>query len=486
MADDNKDKPPSDDARRYDSRGTLRAGGKTLNYRATAAWLTLFDGDRRKATVFHTYYRLAQRGGRRPITFVFNGGPGAASAYLHVGAVGPRRVACGREGGLLPAPAKLVDNAESWLPFTDLVFVDPVGTGLSRTLPGNEDKDAKSGKEQPEDTFYWDVDKDLSSLCEFIGQFLSREGRWSAPIHVAGESYGGYRVARLVRTLQEKSGIGLSGAVLISPVLEWDAIFSSRFNALAAVMRLPSYAASARRHGRCAAARGGETLEAFLARAEEFALTEYLPAVAAPGALDGKFLDRLVSWTGLDRDRLRRQSGMPGIEQFVRDLLRDEGKVLGRYDAGVWIDDPFPFTDSYRGVDVTLDGLNRVYTVAANQHLRDRLGVDSERRYELLSYDVNRKWQWRDAHSGSPVPPGAAEDLAVGLSMSPEMRLAVVHGAYDLITPYFDSKYLLQQLRRGSPLSESVAMHVYEGGHMFYMWERSRRQFTRDVRALYD
>ena len=177
---------------------------------------------------------------------------------------------------------------------------------------------------------------------------------------------------------------------------------------------------------------------------------------------------------------------MPGIDEFVRDLLRDEGKVLGRYDAGVWLDDPFPLADSFQGVDITLDGLNRIYTVAANQHLRDRLGVDSERRYELLSYDVNRKWQWRDAESGNPVPAGAAEDLAVGLSMNPEMRLAVVHGAYDLITPYFDSKYLLQQMRRGSPLSEPIAFHVYEGGHMFYMWERSRRQFTRDARALYD
>ena len=485
MAEENNDKPKGDETRRYDSRGSLRAGGRTLNYRATAGWLPLLDGDRRKATIFHTYYRLAQRGRQRPLTFVFNGGPGAASAYLHVGAVGPQRVACGREGSLPPSPAKLVDNAESWLPFTDLVFVDPVGTGLSRTLPPAEDKDAKPGKEKPEDTFYWDVDKDLSALCDFIGQFLSSEGRWAAPIYIAGESYGGYRVARLVRMLQQKAGIGLSGAMLISPVLEWDSIFASGLNALGAAIRLPSYAAAARRHGRCRNARKGETLPRFLARAEEFSLKEYLPAVATPGALDGDLLEAVAGWVGLDAERVRRHNGMPGIDQFVRDLLRDEGKVLGRYDAGVWIDDPFPLTDGYHGIDITLDGLNRIYTVAANQHLRDNLGVDSERRYELLSYDVNRKWQWRDAQSGSPVPPGASEDLAVGLSMNPDMRLAVVHGAYDLITPYYDSRYLLNQLQRGSPLSEPIAFHVYEGGHMFYMWETSRRQFARDARALY-
>ena len=242
MAEEN-DKPKSaseEVARRHESRGTLRVGRRTLSYRATAASLPLLEGDRRKATVFHTYYRLAQRGGRRPLTFVFNGGPGAASAYLHVGALGPRRVVCGREGTLPPSPAKLVDNAESWLSFTDLVFVDPVGTGLSRTLPAADEKDSKSGKPPPEDPFYWDVEKDLSALCDFIGQFLSRESRWDAPIYIAGESYGGYRVARLARMLQQKAGIGLSGAVLISPVLEWDALFASRFSALAAAMRLPS------------------------------------------------------------------------------------------------------------------------------------------------------------------------------------------------------------------------------------------------------
>jgi carboxypeptidase C (cathepsin A) len=474
-----------DTGRRYDSQGKLTVDGQAVNYQASAAWLPLFDGERRRASVFHVYYRRAQRGTNRPLTFVFNGGPGAASAYLHVGALGPRRVDCGKEGAVPAAPARLVDNTESWLAFTDLVFVDPVGTGLSRTEPaaaGGED----AKKEPPaEDTFYWDVSKDLASLCDFIGGFLTREGRWSSPIYLAGESYGGYRVARLLRMLQEKAGIGVSGAMLISPALEWDALLASRFHVLGGALRLPSYAAAARRHGRCSHARKKESLADFLNRAERYAMTEYLPALASGDERDAEFLRHLYAWTGVPEDRLVRHGGMPPIDGFVRELLRDEQRVVGLYDAGVAIDDPFPYSDAFKGVDPTLDGINRLYTVAANQHLRDGLGVDAERQYQLLSYDVNRRWQWRDSDTGSPIPPGGAEDIAVALSINPATRITIVHGIYDLVTPYFDSKYLLQQLARGSRFAEQVELALYEGGHMFYMWQKSRRAFTRDAQALY-
>jgi len=473
--------------KRYESRGKLKLSGKEFNYEATAAWLSLKDGDNRKADVFHTYYRQPRRaGGKRPLTFVFNGGPGAASAYLHVGTVGPKRVECGAEGSLPAAPARLVDNQESWLSFTDLVFVDPVGTGLSKTVP--QESAGESKEKTTPDTFYWDANKDLDALCEFIAAFLSREGRWASPIFIAGESYGGYRCARLVRMLQEKAGIGLSGAILISPAMEWDSLFASRFNSLAAAIRLPSYAAAARRHGRCGTSRRGESLAAFLLRAEQFALGEYLPVVAAASGdapPDKKFLDSLAQWIGLDPERLNDHSGMPAIDTFVRTLLQDEGKVLGLYDAGTMTEDPFPGSDTFRGVDPTLGGLNRLYTTATNQHLRDNLGVDSECHYELLNYDVNSRWQWRDEKTGSPIPVGATEDLAVGLGMNPQMKLSIVHGVYDLVTPYFESKYLVNQLRRGSKLANAILLQNYEGGHMFYMWQKSRRAFVRDMAKMY-
>ncbi|MEE4145376.1 MAG: hypothetical protein V2I26_11295 [Halieaceae bacterium] len=473
--------------KRYESRGRLTFAGKAFNYETTAAWLSLKDGDTRKADVFHTYYRQPRRGAsKRPLTFVFNGGPGAASAYLHVGTVGPKRVECGVEGSLPAAPARLVDNQESWLAFTDLVFVDPVGTGLSRTVPQENTGDGK--EKSAADTFYWDANKDLDALCEFIAAFLSREGRWASPIYIAGESYGGYRCARLVRMLQEKAGIGLSGALLISPAMEWDGLFASRFNSLAAAIRLPSYAAAARRHGRCANSRKGESLAAFLLRAEQFALREYLPAVAAASGdspLEKELVDSLARWIGVNPQQLMAQSGMPAIDTFVRTLLQEQGKVLGLYDAGSVTEDPFPGSDTFRGVDPTLGGLNRLYTTATNQHLRDNLGVDSEYHYELLNYNANSRWQWRDEKSGSPIPAGATEDLAVGLGMNPAMKLSIVHGVYDLVTPYFESKYLVNQLRRGSALANAILLHNYEGGHMFYMWQKSRRAFTRDTAKMY-
>lgn len=481
---DNSNRPED---KRHESSGKLKVAGKDLNYEASAAWLSLKDGSTRKADVFHTYYRQARRGGsKRPLTFVFNGGPGAASAYLHVGTVGPKRVECGSEGSLPASPARLVDNQESWLAFTDLVFIDPVGTGLSKIVPPENPGEGK--EKTAADTSYWNANKDLDALCEFIAAFLSREGRWASPIHIAGESYGGYRCARLVRMLQEKAGIGLSGAMLISPAMEWDSLFASRFNSLAAAIRLPSYAAAARRHGRCRNSRKGENLAAFLLRAEQFALGEYLPAMAAAGGdspLDDNLMDSLAHWVGLSPAQLSAHSGMPAIDSFVRALLQDQGKVLGLYDAGTVTDDPFPGSDTFRGVDPTLGGLNRLYTTATNQHLRDNLGVDSECHYELLNYDVNSRWQWRDEKTGSPIPAGATEDLAVGLGMNPQMKLSIVHGVYDLVTPYFESKYLVNQLRRGSKLANAIQLHNYEGGHMFYMWQKSRRDFTRDAAKMY-
>ena len=484
----------------FESRGSLTSGGRKLNYQATAGWLPLFKDERESARVFHTYYRVAGRGGansrnaaKRPLTFVFNGGPGAASAYLHVGAVGPKRVDTPADGSLPASPVRLVDNAESWLPFTDLVFIDPVGTGLSRTTPEIKADNSSGDSDKPgnpaEDTFYWDVTKDLEALCDFISGFLSKQGRWSSPIHLAGESYGGYRVGRLVRMLQEQAGVGLTGAILISPVFEWDTLFAGRFNSLAAAMSIPSFAAAARFHGRAAQARAGESLTDFLSRAERFALADYLPANALGGtasaAVRRKATNELARWIGLDAALLASRGGRIDRVGFCRELLRDEHKVLGWYDAAATTEDPFPASDLFEGVDPTLGGLNRIYVAAANTHIRENLGVSSERTYELLNYSVNRKWQWRDDASGAPVPPGATDDLAVGLTMNPQMKLLVVHGVYDLVTPYFESKHLLQQLTDGSSPARHIRFAGYEGGHMFYMWRASRRAFTRDARRLY-
>lgn len=208
---------------------TLSLPDQEIRYIAVSEWQTLFDQEKPVASMFYVaYLASADSALPRPLTFVFNGGPGAASAYLHMGALGPKRVYFAANGSLPKPPVRVVDNVESWLSFTDLVFIDPIGTGFSRSLPQDKDTQDKSGEKAnphevalPKETEFWEVERDLKALGEFIQRFLSQKKRWLSPIFIAGESYGGFRVARLVRKLQQEFGVGLSGAILISPAMEF-------------------------------------------------------------------------------------------------------------------------------------------------------------------------------------------------------------------------------------------------------------------------
>jgi len=208
-----------------------------LSYTATADWVTLNKREKPIARMFHVAYLAKGHGSsRRPVTFVFNGGPGAASAYLHMGALGPRRTVFQTDGSLPPPPAKVLPNLESWLRFTDLVFIDPIGTGFSRMIEEEKPKegdakgDGAQGEKKTDRTEFFEVTRDLESLGEFIQKFLSKHHRWTSPVFIAGESYGGFRVAKLARMLQEKYGVGLNGVVLISPAIEFDSLIGSDYN----------------------------------------------------------------------------------------------------------------------------------------------------------------------------------------------------------------------------------------------------------------
>jgi carboxypeptidase C (cathepsin A) len=231
---------------------TWTGGGTPIDYTASAKWLVLRKKEKPAAEIFSVSYVAKGGDADRPVTFVFNGGPGASSAYLHLGAVGPRRVAFPADGTLPQMPPRLVQNDESWLAFTDLVFVDPVGTGFSRVID-DEQKDGSSEDKKKDEANdpkeYFGLKRDLESLCEFMARWLSGNDRWGSPIFVAGESYGGYRVGRLVRMLQESTGIGLNGAILISPALEIATLASSDYDVLAWVDLLPTMAAAATHHG---------------------------------------------------------------------------------------------------------------------------------------------------------------------------------------------------------------------------------------------
>ncbi len=470
--------------------GTWSGGTKPIEYTATGKWLVLRKKEKPAAEIFSVSYVAKDAGDDRPVTFVFNGGPGASSAYLHLGAVGPKRVDFPPDGTLPEMPPRLVENEASWLEFSDLVFVDPVGTGFSRIIENEKKDDEKEKKEDAADPKeYFGQKRDLESLSEFMGRWLSTNGRWGSPIFIAGESYGGYRVGRLMRTLQENTGIGLNGAILISPALEITPLSPTDYDAAAWIDRLPTMVAAAVHHGRSRAFSNGTGLEAVLSEAESFATDDYAAFLARgasmPEAERDRVLARLADLLGLPLDLVLRAGGRISIRLFSRELLRDQRKVLGLYDSTITATDPFPDRDPFEGPDPTLSGISPAYTMGINRLLRSEIGVDTDREYSVLSMETFLAWR-NDAdqqHFFTP-PMGAADDFRYGMSLNPHMKAFITHGRYDLVTPYFASDRLRNLMRLDPEMVGRLTVQHFGGGHMFYAWESSRREFTAAIAAF--
>jgi carboxypeptidase C (cathepsin A) len=463
-------------------------------YQATADWLVLRKQEKPVAEIFYVHYRLLDAAADRPLTFVFNGGPGAASAYLHVGALGPRRVVFNADGSQPRPPARLTDNAETWLAFTDLVFVDPVGTGFSRRVDEPEAKDAK-GAEKPgegdkdKEKEFYKLNRDLDALGEMITKFLSRFQHWSRPIFIAGESYGGFRVAKLARRLQQGFGVGLSGAILISPALEMHLLEGSDYDVLTWIDAFPSMALAALHHGRSRALARGMDLGAARAAAEAFAtgdLTKLLVRGAALGAGEqAEICARAAALLGVSDRFVADRGGRISRAAFVRELFRDEGKICGLYDASTVAVDPFPDRESFQGADPTLFAIERAFTGAINTQVREVIGLETERDYHLLNLEVNAIWGLDDRKHAFELQVGATDDLRYGMALNPHMRVFLTHGLYDLVTPYFAADRLVSLMRLQPAQLENLVVQHYHGGHMFYLWEESRRRFSTDIAAFY-
>ena len=464
-------------------------GAKPLDYTATAKWLVLRKKEKPSAEIFSVSY-VAEGGDQsRPVAFVFNGGPGASSAFLHMGALGPQRVDFPADGTLPGLPPKLVQNESSWLGFADLVFVDPVGTGFSRIIepgkPGEgEKKPEQQGEgEKPDPDEYFGQKRDLESMCEFMGRWLSENDRWGSPVFIAGESYGGYRVGRLVRMLQEETGIGLNGAILISPAMELTALAPSDYSVTTWVDLLPTMAGGAAFHGRSRAFPAGTSLDEVRAGAEEFASGDYATFLIRGAYLGApereRTLNRLADFLGLPIEFVMRSEGRVNPVFFARELLRDERKIAGFYDLTITGTDPFPDrTDFESTPDPTLAGISPAYTAAINRQLRSEIGVRTDREYRLLSLEVNQAWKEDTKRHFFAPPEGATDSFRYGMSLNPHMKAFLTHGRYDMATPYYASDRL-RNLMRLDPASEGrLTVRHFEGGHMFYAWEESRHAFT--------
>lgn len=470
---------------------------KPRKYTARAEWMVLRQAEKPAAEMFHIAYMLDKKDkAKRPVTFICNGGPGAASAYLHLGAIGPERVVFNSDGSIPPPPCQLANNDESWLAFSDLVFIDPIGTGFSRPIEteglkkeGQAAPSSDGASAQKPKSEYYQLNRDLQSLCEFIQQFLSTHGRWMSPVFIAGESYGGFRVAKLVRLLQERYGVGLSGAILISPALEWYTLVSSDYDILHWVGTFPTMVAAAHFHGKCRAVPHKSPLDKALRAAEHFAFHKLAPWLTAgdalPNAERAKIASEMADFLGLPVHELLVRNGRLPIEVFARLLLKDKQHFLGLYDATVSTFDVFPDRPAYQGPDPSLSSIDRVFTSGINAHLRDTLKLKTERAYHLLNMEVNAAWKVDAERHVFDSLIGATDDLRYGMALNPYTKICVTHGYHDMVTPYYASNRILAQLKLEPRQLRNLTVQHFGGGHMFYTWEASRKAFRDSMQRFY-
>jgi len=436
-----------------------------LAYEAMAGTLELRNAKGEpEARIFHVAYRMeGPDPGTRPITYVFNGGPGAASAFLHIGGIGPWAFRPTQGPGPVPS-GPLAENAATWLAFTDLVFVDPVGTGWSRSVEGTEEADRR----------FWEVGRDLDALARFVRQHRVRTGRTASPTYLAGESYGGFRTARLAETLQTDHGVDLTGIVMISPVLDFAMLEEERHELLPWVVHLPSLAAVNLE------AQGRLTPDA-LRPVERFALTDYLVGLAAPrGAMDA-LVPRIAETVGLPDGVVARFRGRIPIRAFAKERGRGDGTggaVASLYDGSTLTADPYPESPMARGPDILLQGAVAPFTTAFVHYAREALGYRTERPYAVLNGEVSGRW---DYGRGGRSATGALDALREALSADPGLKAMIVHGVTDLVTPYFASSYVLGQM----PMGERVRLGLYAGGHMMYLRAAPRAELAAEVRDFY-
>jgi carboxypeptidase C (cathepsin A) len=448
---------------------TLALPGRTLDFTATAGSIRLFDDKGEpQADIAYTAYQLNGADARtRPVTFLFNGGPGAASAWLQLGAAGPWRLAINADAVTSSASPDLLPNAETWLDFTDLVFIDPVGTGYSRFVASGEEVRKR----------FYSVDGDVNSIALTIRRWLEKSDRLPSPKFVAGESYGGIRGPKIVRNLQVDQGVGVRGLILVSPLLDFREFTGSSL--LQYVWSLRSMAAVARE------ARGavkGAVTRADLADVERYAQGEFLSDLirgSADAEATTRLADRVAALTGIDPSVSRRLAGRFAVAEFRREFDRRNGRVTGRYDASVSGFDPYPDSSSYRFGDPSGEPLAAPLTSAVVDLTTRKLNWRPVGSYRLLNGAVERAWDFGRGIN----PPESISQLRQILALDPKLKLLVVHGLFDLATPYFGSKILLDQLPAyASP--ERVKLVVYPGGHMFYSRDASRQAFRTEVETL--
>ncbi|MGB3561681.1 MAG: peptidase S10 [Thermoanaerobaculia bacterium] len=449
---------------------SITIDGARIAYTSTAGTLLLKNEEgETQASIFYVAHIKDEVGdpATRPLTFSFNGGPGSAAVWVQLGAFGPKKILADPEGMPMPPPGKLVTNPYSVLDVTDLVFIDPVSTGYSR--PASEEDGKK----------FHSLRGDIESVGEFIRLWTTRNQRWASPKFIAGESYGTTRSAGLALHLQERHGMYLNGLVMISSILNWQNQEMHPGNDTAFAIHLPSYAATAWYHGKLPPELSGD-LRATLDEVEAFAIGDYAAALIQgdwlPAEERKEIAERVARYTGLSQDYVERTNLRIAIWRFVKELLRDEGKTVGRLDTRFTGFDRDSAGERFE-FDPASEAVNVGYVTMLNDHLRRDLGYETDLPYRS-SARLWRDWTWDDNENRYV---NVAEDLRQAMTRNPELRVLFTSGYYDLATPYFDTPFSVAHLGLPEELRDNVSIAYYEAGHMMYIREVDHAKFKKDV-----
>ena len=457
---------------------SVTINGEEIRYTATTGTLILKEeidkeGEKPKAAVFFIAYTRedVQDPSTRPITFSFNGGPGSSSVWLHLGVLGPRCVKPDENGELPQPPYQLTNNECSILDKTDLVFIDPVSTGFSRAVPGEEAKQFHGFK------------RDIESVGDFILLYLGRYKRWGSPKFLIGESYGTTRAGGLAGYLQERHGTYLNGIMLVSVVLNFQTIRFAPGNDLPYILFLPTYAATALYHNRL-----DETdteLETFIDEVREFAIGDYAVALMKGSSISATeradIVKKLANYTGLTPEYLERTDLRINIARFCKELLRDEDRTVGRFDSRYTGIDRDSAGENYE-YDPSSAVVQGAYTATLNDYVRNALEFESDLPYEILSRRVH-PWDY-SGHQNEYV--NVADTLRKAMTMNPALKVFVANGYYDLATPFLASEYTFSHLGLDPSLQDNITMAYYLAGHMMYIDQAELRKMKKDLDTYLD
>lgn len=478
VADESKsenEKPPVPEAKVSTTQHEMKLGGKAISYTATAGTMLMKNDKGQPVALmgFTAYIAGGKKAANRPLMFAYNGGPGSASIWLHMGILGPQRAVV-TDADFSPAgPYLHVDNEYSIIDEVDLVMIDPVGTGFSRPV----------GEGKGED--FWGVDQDIKSVSDFIVQYVTENGRWASPKFILGESYGGMRSGGVAWRLLTKHNLGLNGVVLVSPFMEMATGFSGLGVDLPHVMFLPTFAATAWYHN--ALTERPENLEAFMQEVEQFAMQEYAPALLMGHRLSGQqrqaVLEKLARYTGLGEDYWDRADLRISEGHFTKELLRSRGETVGRVDSR-FKGDSINLLGEQAFYDPMGSAIGPPFLAAFMDYYRAELDVKTDEEY-VVSGELWMNWDWSHVQpdlGGFKLPfPNTLVDLSMTMKQNPSMRVLYQQGYFDLATPHLATRYYIDHMDITPGLRENVILEMYEAGHMMYIHEPSMVKFKQDL-----